>query len=324
MLLIRRPEGRPPLRVENRVRRADDPCRLLASLVRGKVPDPDRPVSTRAGEMLAVGMPVYGVAGFVMGIDLKLRRTIHAVVPPLDDAVLSAKGKLNTVGRRPLDVADALALARVAIAAGAGHDVLLHVAQVPETGGGVTAAGQQQVALVRVEGQLVDLAVVLVQLGQLDAGAIEIVQHDLAVGGGGGNVGAVVAMRPLDVVDLERIAVPGWRGGRAGLVVRSIVDDGGAQIGLFGALGASDADGLEDLSASEDGMCPLLIDVDGADVKAGLVACILRRQRAQPGGGQQRASGWRTHHTTHPGILGASGGRWLSGRACWALGGREP
>lgn len=128
----------------------------------------------------------------------------------------------------------------------------------------------------RVKGQLVDLAVVLVQLGQLDAGAVKIVQHNLAIGGGGSNVGAVVAMRPLDVVDLERVAMPGWRGDTAGLVVGGIIDDGGAQVGLLSTLGTCDADGLEDLSASEDCMCPLMIDVHGADVKAGFVACILR------------------------------------------------
>lgn len=174
----------------------------------------------------------------------------------------------------------------------------------------------------RVEGQLVDLAVVLVQLGQLDAGAVEIVQHNLAIGGRGGDVGAVAAMRPLDIVDLEGVAVPGWRGGGAGLVVRGIVDDGGAQVGLLGALGASDADGLEDLAASEDGMCPLLIDVDGADVKAGLVACILRRQRAQPGGGQQRLGGSASHNADAPGdsglerrALAVGAGLRLAGRA---------
>jgi hypothetical protein len=56
------------------------------------------------------------------------------------------------------------------------------------------AGRQQQIALMRVEGELVHLASMLVEPGQLDASAVEVIDDDLAVGGGSGDVRAEGAM----------------------------------------------------------------------------------------------------------------------------------
>lgn len=58
-----------------------------------------------------------------------------------------------------------------------------------------------------VEGKLVHLARVLVQPGELDGGAVQIIEDDFAIGSGGGNVGAELAVRPFDIVDAKAVAM---------------------------------------------------------------------------------------------------------------------
>ena len=78
---------------------------------------------------------------------------------------------------------------------------------------------EQQVALMWIESDLVDLTGVLMQSRQLNARPIQIVQNDLAVGGGSCNVGAKLAMRPFYVVDFKANALSS-RGG----IVLCVVD----------------------------------------------------------------------------------------------------
>jgi len=54
---------------------------------------------------------------------------------------------------------------------------------------------------VGIEGQLVDLAGVLVQASQLDARAVEIIENDLAISSGRRDMRAEVAVRQLYVLD---------------------------------------------------------------------------------------------------------------------------
>jgi hypothetical protein len=49
-------------------------------------------------------------------------------------------------------------------------------------------------ALMRIKGDLMDLASVLVQSSQLNARPVQVVQNDLAIGGGSCNMRAELAM----------------------------------------------------------------------------------------------------------------------------------
>ena len=105
---------------------------------------------------------------------------------------------------------------------------------------------------------------------QLNASAIEVVQYDLSIGGSSGYMRAELAMGPLHIMDGEALTLPGM----GGMALCSI-DYGGAQIGILDDLGIIDADGLEDLLASEDGVCAVAVDVEGGNVQACFMACIL-------------------------------------------------
>ena len=60
-----------------------------------------------------------------------------------------------------------------------------------------------------VEGKLVDLAVVLVQSSEFDTRPVQVIQDDLAIRCGSGNVRAELAMRPLYVVDPKAFTLSG-------------------------------------------------------------------------------------------------------------------
>lgn len=79
---------------------------------------------------------------------------------------------------------------------------------------------------------------------------------------------AELAVRPLDVLDAQTLALACMRVG--------VGEDGGAQVGVVDNLGAIDADSLEDLFASEDGMGPLTVDIKGSYVQASLVCGVQR------------------------------------------------
>lgn len=70
------------------------------------------------------------------------------------------------------------------------------------------AGRQEQVALMGIESELVYLAGVLMQPSEFYTGAIDVVQNNLAISGGGGNVRAKLTMGPLDVVDAETFSLP--------------------------------------------------------------------------------------------------------------------
>lgn len=266
------PVGRSPTCVVDGIGGVEDKDWLLTSDTYGEIPDLDGSVNAGAKQVLSVGVPVDGGARLlVMGGDLLLCDSVVAVVPAHDGAVVGAKGKLDGVGGRPLDVIYGSVDAGVVVSAAARHDVLSRVAEIPQTHGCVMAGGQQQVTLVRIEGEFVYLAGVLVQTGQLDACAIEVVQDDLAIGSGGGNVGVEVAMGPLDVLDGESRALPGM-----GMV--GIVDYGSTQVGVLDNAGVEllDAHRLEDVLAGEDGMGAFAVDVEGLDGQTRLVAGVLR------------------------------------------------
>lgn len=147
------------------------------------------------------------------------------------------------------------------------------------------AGREQQVALMRVEGQSMDLTCMLVQSDELHAGTIQVVQDDFAVGNSSGNMRAELAMRPFYVLDAEALALACMR--------ISIVEHGGTQIGVVDDLGAVDTDCFEDVLASEHGMGPLTVDVEGGNVETGLVGCIEREAGAGAAWGQRLQSrGW--------------------------------
>jgi len=311
------PIGRPPLGCVDGVGGVQGPGRLLSAMGDGEVPDLDGTIDAGAEEVLAVGMPVNrGAHALVVGGDFLLWALVVAKVPTLDGAIVGAKGKLDGIGGRPLDVPDAAVDAGKLVAAAAGGDVAAHVAQVPHADGGIVAGGQQQVALVGVEGQLVDLAGVLVQARELDTGAVQVVEDDLAVGGGGGDVGGEVAVGPLDVMDAQAVALAG--------VGVGTVEDGGAEIDVVDDVGVVDADGLEDFLAGQDGMGALAVDVEGGEAEAGLVAGILGGGGADAAGGRSAENGGRQREATHPGSLGTRGLGSPSARLGGIEGGREP
>ena len=78
-------------------------------------------------------------------------------------------------------------------------------------------------------------------------------------------------MGPFDVVDLESFTLAGSG------VVSCIVDNSSTEIGLFCTLGILDPDGLQDFASCKNCVGPLAVDVDGGNLKAGFMACILRR-----------------------------------------------
>lgn len=135
-----------------------------------------------------------------------------------------------------------------------------------------------------VEGQLVHLACMFVQSGGFDAGLVEVVQDDLAIGGSSCYMRAELAMRPLDIMDAQALSLPD--------VVVGIVEDSRSQIGLIDDFGVLHADGFEDLLASKHGMCAFTVDVQGGDAQACLVACILGVACADAAG-RDSASGRR-------------------------------
>lgn len=234
----------------------------------GKVPYFDGSIYTGAEHVLTIGVPVdRGANALVVGCDFLLRALVVAKVPTLYVTVISAKGKFYSISRRPLHIADTAVHARVVVSAATGGDISAHVSQVPQTDSCILTGREQQVALVRIECKLVDLAVVLVQAGEFNARAVQVVENDLAVCCGSRNMRAELAVRPLHVMDAQALALSG--------VGICIVEHGSTQIGLVDNLGILHADRLENLLASEDCMRALAVDVEGRDVEACLVACIL-------------------------------------------------
>jgi hypothetical protein len=279
------PVRRPPASIIDGIGRGQYLDRLLATTVDGEVPYLDGMVNASAEQVLAIRVPVDGSAdALVMGSDLLLGPLVVQEVPALDDAVVGTEGELDSVGGRPLDISNAAADALVAISAPTRHDVSTHVPEVPKADGGVMACREQQVALVRIESELVHLAVVLVQAGQLNAGAIEVIEDDLAIGLSCRDVGVEVAVRPLDVVDAKTLALAGRRGS-GDCRVLGIVENSSTQVGVLEYLGALHAHRFEDLFACENGMGALAVDVEGRDVQARLVAGILGRASANAGAG---------------------------------------
>jgi len=89
-------------------------------------------------------------------------------------------------------------------------------------------------ALMRVESQLVYLTRMLVQSGELDACAVQVVQYDFAIGSGSCDMRAELAMGPFYVVYAQALALAGVRVG--------IVEDSSTQVGLVDDLGILHAD----------------------------------------------------------------------------------
>lgn len=227
--------------------------------------------------MLTVWVPVDGGAdALVVSCNLLLGPLVMAEIPSLYGSVVRAESELYGIGRRPLDVTDTAIHASVVIPTAADSNIPTHVAQVPQTDRVVMASRQQQMALVGVEGQFVYLTRMLVQPGELDACAVQVVQYDFAICSGSGDVGAELAMGPLYVVYAQALALSGMRIG--------IIEDCSPQVGLVDDLGILDADSLQDLLASEDGMGAFTVDVEGRDVEACLMACILGVARADADG----------------------------------------
>jgi hypothetical protein len=82
---------------------------------------------------------------------------------------------------------------------------------------------------------------------------LDVVYDDLAVRGGGGQVVFILAVRPLDVVEVEGLAVH--------VCVLAMVGDCGQEVDAFGARVCVDAIGTEDVLAGDDGVRPIAVDV---------------------------------------------------------------
>lgn len=127
------------------------------------------------------------------------------------------------------------------------------------------------------------------QAGKLYAGTVEVVEDDLAICSSRGYMRAELAVGPLDIVDAQALALAGVR--------VCIVEDSSTQISLVDDAGILDADRLEQLLAGEDGMGALAVDVEGRDVEARLVACMLRIACADTGN-------FRHQRVRQPGAVG--------------------
>ena len=300
------PRGRAPAGAVDGIGRGQDPNGLLSATDDGKVPDFDGAIDASAEQVLAVGVPVDGGANaLVVGGDVLLGGAVVAEVPALDSAVVGAEGKLDGIRGGPLHVADAAVEAGVLVAAAALLGCIsAQIAQVPQADRGIVAGGQQQVALVGVEGEAVDLARVLVQARQLDAGTVQVVEDDLAVGSRGGNVGAELAMGPLDIVDAEAVALAGRR--MRGCVCVGVREDSRAQVGVVDDAGVVDADRLEDLAAGEDGVGALAVGVEGGNVEARLVGGIVGAAGTEAGAGGS-AEAWGTARGSEQNLPGEPG-----------------
>ena len=319
LLVVVGPVWRPPPCFMDRIGRGQNPGRLLAAPILGKVPYFDGSIYTGAEHVLTIGVPVdRGADALVVGCDFLLGALVVAKVPALYVTVVSAKGKFYSIGGRPLHIADATVDARVMISAATGRDISAHVSQVPQADSCILTGREEQVALVRIKCKLVHLAVVLVQAGELNARAVQVVENDLAVGCSSGDMRAELAVRPLHVMDAQALALAGM-----GIC---IVEHGSTQIGLVDNLGVLQADRLENLLASEDCMGALAVDVEGRDVEAGLMAGILRICGADAGVDclVKQVQPGRKGRGTYPGSFGTSGfGGPPSGRLVCTLGGRE-
>ena len=125
---------------------------------------------------------------------------------------------------------------------------------------------KQEVALVRIEGELVDLTCMLMQSDKLHVGTIEVVQDDFAVGNSSRYMRAELAMRPFHILDAQALTLP--------CIGVCIIEDSSSQVGVIDDLDTVYFYRLKNLFASKHGMCPLTIDVKCRDVKARLVGGI--------------------------------------------------
>jgi hypothetical protein len=89
---------------------------------------------------------------------------------------------------------------------------------------------------------------------QLYAGPSQVVYDDFAVGGGGGHVGGTLPVRPLDVMQVERLSVHI-------AILAVMVDDGSPDVVFLDARVAVDPNGVEHTFAGDDGMGPTAVDI---------------------------------------------------------------
>lgn len=144
----------------------------------------------------------------------------EANVPDLNEAAIGAVCELDTVGRRPFDVSHAiltagecrLAQESAAVVARSGLSsacVSASIPDIPQADCSILTSGEKQAASMRVEGDSMYLAIMLMQLCSRKTCMTEIVQDDLATGGCSGDIVASIAFRPsnicnVDSVDLSR------------------------------------------------------------------------------------------------------------------------
>jgi hypothetical protein len=152
--------------------------------------------------MGAVWMPVDGSTGFLMRIDSDFGGLGNSIVPCLDDTVISPKGKLNPIFGRPRDISDTVTLSHELLAAMAHHHLGSGVPEVPKSDGGILASGQEHATQEGAYRKTMHLAVMFMKSSNFGSGTVEIVKDHLAIRGSGNDVGAELAMRPLDVVDV--------------------------------------------------------------------------------------------------------------------------
>jgi hypothetical protein len=234
-VILIRPVWRSPSSLVHWERCVQDVSSFLAAPSDGEIPDLDGSIHASTEQVLTVWVRVDGSAdALVVSCNLLLGSLVMAEIPALNGSIVSAEGELDGVSRGPLDVANTAIHASVVISAATDCNVSTHVAQVPQTDGVVMAGRQQQMALVGVEGEFVYLTRMLVQPGELDACAVQVVQYDFAICSGRGDVGAELAMGPFHVVYAQALALSGMGIG--------IIEDGSTQVGLVDNLGILDAD----------------------------------------------------------------------------------
>lgn len=151
---------RAPTHVLNGLGTAHLKCRLL-SAISLQVPHLDVLVLASTDHVASVGMPVNRCASLGMREQFQDRRLVLPNIPPLNGPVVSAKSKAPLTGRRPFGVTNAIAAPRERVFAFAFNNTA-GAAEVPQTHGTVLTAGQQELAFMWVEVDLVDLPVVLI------------------------------------------------------------------------------------------------------------------------------------------------------------------
>ena len=120
----------------------------------------------------------------------------------------------------------------------------------------------------RIEGYIVDLPMMLVQLCGLQAGMPQIIHNDLAARSGSCDEVTSVTFGPGDVGDVDLVHLP-WLSG----CLSRCASDCRSKIDVLCAVALFHPYGLEDGLSRNYGMAPSLVDAYGPDFQTSSVGC---------------------------------------------------